>query len=389
MPSAKPPVESSHEGHRERLRKRFLDQPDSLTQPERLELLLTYAIPRRDLSPLAAGLLDRFETIQAICAADYSELLNFPGLGETSAAFFKILESLSMSKTSNQQLPIFEPDPGDPEANEPQPAKNRGMRVFANDEVANSLSLLPEAASVSTLQEFKTYLESHLPYNSQETRHRRANYFIDRYFPSGSLNTQLHVFLSHDPSQASLQAAIFYHILKSEPAAAKVAEEYIYPALPIGQVEREEMREFIRSFLPEASDSSMKNMLRSVFYTYTMLGVASASGEKLRIRLHSGTFEAFAYVFLAEFPQPGIYTFDVLYQGPTHRWLLWDKDWIRRQLYRMRDLEVISKISEVDLIQQFTLELNQRDALQKIYSAAAENPGMLRDDPGESSYTTP
>jgi DNA repair protein RadC len=387
MPSEKLPVESLHEGHRERLRKRFLAQPDSLTQLELLELLLTYAIPRRDVAPLATALLDHFGTIQSLCSANYSDLLSFPGIGETSATFFKILEPLSMSNTSNQQLPLFDPDMSNPTSSDTRLANTRVMRVFANDEVANSLNLLPEAASVSTLQEFKTYLESHLPYNSQETRHRRANYFIDRYFPLGRLDTPLRVFLSNHPSPESLQAVIFYHILKSEPAAAKVADEYIYPALPIGQVDREAMREFIRTFLPEASDSSMKNMLRSIFYTYSMLGVASVNGRRLRIRLHSGMFEAFAYILLAEFPLQGVYMFDALFKGPAHHWLLWDKDWIRRQLYRLRDIGVISKISEVDLIQQFNLEFNQREALQMIYKIAGENPGMIRDEPGEDSYT--
>jgi methionine aminopeptidase len=48
-------------GHRDRLRQRFLrDGPDALPDYELLELLLTFAIPRIDVKPLAKQLIARF-----------------------------------------------------------------------------------------------------------------------------------------------------------------------------------------------------------------------------------------------------------------------------------------------------------------------------------------
>lgn len=46
-------------GHRERLRMRFLENPDSLSNYECLELLLGYAVPRGDTKPLAKTMLDK------------------------------------------------------------------------------------------------------------------------------------------------------------------------------------------------------------------------------------------------------------------------------------------------------------------------------------------
>lgn len=48
-----------YHGHRNRLRKRFLEKPDSLTHYECLELLLGYAFPRGDTKPIAKALLER------------------------------------------------------------------------------------------------------------------------------------------------------------------------------------------------------------------------------------------------------------------------------------------------------------------------------------------
>ena len=49
-----------HVGHRDRLRARFLNAPDSLPDYELLELLLFMAIPRKDVKPIAKKLIDRF-----------------------------------------------------------------------------------------------------------------------------------------------------------------------------------------------------------------------------------------------------------------------------------------------------------------------------------------
>lgn len=43
----------SHEGHRERLRQRYIDASlDAFADHEVIELLLTYSIPRRDVNEL-------------------------------------------------------------------------------------------------------------------------------------------------------------------------------------------------------------------------------------------------------------------------------------------------------------------------------------------------
>ncbi len=378
-----------HEGHRERLRKRFLEQPGTLTQQEQLELLLTYAIPRRDVAPIACELLDRYGTIQKLCAEEITELQAIPGLGEASVALLKLLASLSMTPPSLEQLPLFEPDPGAGPVTGPRFRKKREMRVFANDEAVNSLTFVPKVTEVRSYHQFREILESQLPYNSAETRRRRANYILERFFPAETLDTPLRVFLSHTPSTESLQAALFYHILRSEPAAKKVAEEYLYPALPTGYIEREGLREFLLTFLPQASISSLSNMLRSIFYTYSKLGVASMNGDKLRLRLHTGQLDALVYILTSEFRDAGIYTFEALFQGPAHRWLLWDKEWIQRQLYRLRDINLISKISQIDTLQQVTIAVDQGSALAQFYQSVAQDPGLLRDDPREAAYITP
>ncbi len=373
-----------HEGHRERLRKRFLTFADQVSEIDLLELILMYSIPRRDVAPLAGKLLQHFGSIDAVLSAPIEELAAFPGVGESTTTLFRIIAAVKMKKSIIQQPTLFT---NNEVSNQDVEPVSRAMRVFANDEIANSLLLLPKAPSFTNLEEYKDYLISNLPYNSEETRRRRANYIVDRFYSTGKFKSPLTLFLSHEPQDNVLKPIVFYHILKSEPIAIKVAEELVYPLLPIGRTNRDQVKDFVLKYLPEASDSSLKNMLRAIFYSYNLLGIGNVAGETIRFQLRPGEFEPFLYVFTSEFSEPGIYTFDQLYQGPLHRWLLWDREWLRRQLYNLRDLGIISKISEIDNVKQFTVSLDQTAALQEYFSKSKDKALFLREKPEDFSDT--
>lgn len=68
-------------GHRQRLRARFLSEENrSLTEETLTELLLTFAIPQRDVRPLAISLLERFGDLQAVLTADPEMLRQIGGI---------------------------------------------------------------------------------------------------------------------------------------------------------------------------------------------------------------------------------------------------------------------------------------------------------------------
>jgi DNA repair protein RadC len=387
------------EGHRERLRQKFKEHSHLLTDTERLELLLMYAIPRKDVAPLAEALIARFGSVHAVVAAAADRLAEVPGIGASTAAFFQLLNGIlvdapaaktemspAMQNTPSPQLNLFElaPEPEKPgSANQsphrPAATKTRHMRVFANDEIANSLAFLPRADSFQSLEDFKRYLYEKLPYNASETRMRRAHNILERLYPEGQIRTPLTYFASRCSSKADLQPVIFYHILKAEPLAAKAADEFIWPALPIGRIERAQMREFILRYRPDAGESSQNNMLRALFSTYDLLGIGSANKTILRFQLHKGTLESFLYILTSEFNQPGINSFEALYSGPMHRWLLWDREWMRMQLYNLQDFSILSKVSEIDTVRQFTLAVDQPTALRLFFEHPERRQKAIRE----------
>ena len=83
---------SVHAGHRERLRKLFMDVDESsLSDQQIFELLLFYAIPRADTNVTAHNLLNTFGSISGILNARFDHLKNVEGIGDISAILIKLI----------------------------------------------------------------------------------------------------------------------------------------------------------------------------------------------------------------------------------------------------------------------------------------------------------
>ena len=72
-----------HDGHRERVKEQFaVYGGESMTDIQYFEMLLFYAIPRRDTNELAHALLERFGSLRAVLDADPAELRSVKGIGD-------------------------------------------------------------------------------------------------------------------------------------------------------------------------------------------------------------------------------------------------------------------------------------------------------------------
>lgn len=80
------------EGHRDRLRKRFLAEDLEKFEPHNaLEILLFYALPRIDTNMIAHRLIDRFGSFSAVLDAPCDEIASVEGVGENAAVFIKLI----------------------------------------------------------------------------------------------------------------------------------------------------------------------------------------------------------------------------------------------------------------------------------------------------------
>ena len=85
-----------HAGHRDRLKERmFREGLQGFSPHEVLELLLCFAIPQRDVNPLAHALLATFGSLSAVLEADVQALQECPGVGRNAAALLTMMPQLA------------------------------------------------------------------------------------------------------------------------------------------------------------------------------------------------------------------------------------------------------------------------------------------------------
>ena len=101
-----------HNGHRERLRQKFLD--GNLADYELLELLLSFVIPRRDVRPLARGMMKQFGGLYPIITAPIEKLMEYRGIGRNTAIFIKSIHKIMLAgyKCELAQQQVFHNERG-------------------------------------------------------------------------------------------------------------------------------------------------------------------------------------------------------------------------------------------------------------------------------------
>jgi DNA repair protein RadC len=93
-----------HEGHRERMKNRFLNEGlDHFSQHQVLELLLFYTIPRRDTNPLAHRLIKRYSSLVGVLEADFEDLIKVEGVSRNTALFLSLIPSLCRRYLTDKQ----------------------------------------------------------------------------------------------------------------------------------------------------------------------------------------------------------------------------------------------------------------------------------------------
>lgn len=86
---------SVHEGHRERIKETFDAYGlDCFNDINALELLLFYAIPRRDTNPIAHALMQKFGSLDEIFSASEQELMDVPGVGKNAATLIRLIPAM-------------------------------------------------------------------------------------------------------------------------------------------------------------------------------------------------------------------------------------------------------------------------------------------------------
>lgn len=98
-----------HEGHRQRMFGHLMNGADGLQDHELLEILLFYAIPRKNTNPIAHSLISAFGSLEGVLNASFEKLLEVDGIGEATATYLTALSTLCerMAKQEKKAPKVF------------------------------------------------------------------------------------------------------------------------------------------------------------------------------------------------------------------------------------------------------------------------------------------
>ncbi|ALE03770.1 RadC family protein [Bartonella ancashensis] len=110
IPKKKSKIIQHYQGHRNRLRKRYLSTKGSAIEDyEYLELLLFRTIPRANTKPLAKNLIEYFGSLADVLGADIHRLQEVQGCGSATAIDLKIISDVAarIARTQLSKRDIF------------------------------------------------------------------------------------------------------------------------------------------------------------------------------------------------------------------------------------------------------------------------------------------
>ena len=382
--------DTGNKGHRQRLRDRFADGEESSRSEEALlELLLTYAIPQKDVQPLAAHLLSEYGSLSSLLETPIGTLCQSDGIKENSAVLLKLVDWIRWyhgpkrtgKDTLNPptQTTLFETI--FPEAEQaysavaehrPDKAVRRyGTGMFGKAMLKEAIEILPRLPDSESLDEIHSFLRAELHFSAEQTRQRNANYITRRMFPEGYADASLRSFAKAFANTQELRDVCFYRFLLSEPLEVEIIEDLVIPNLGTGRLGRERIRERLSDEFPESK--SIVDCGQAIVDALTAGGIAKADRAKISFAYREIPITSFAFVLHSEFPEPGMYDIRKLDENRMIRAMLWNPERLLHALYELRNRGLISKVSEIDSVRQFTTKYTLAEAVGQIVSGGKDH----------------
>ena len=368
------------------MRDRFTsDEKGSHSEETLLELLLTYAIPQKDVQPLAIRLLSEYGSLSSVLEAPMEKLCRSDGIKEHSAVLLKLVdwirqhygpkgsskekvkpltqstlfEGISPNKTAQSASGVVEP-------RREKIMPRRGTLKFSNAVLKEAIQILPSLPDSESLDNIRSFLRAKLHFSGEQTRQRYANYITRRMFPEGYADSPLRSFAKAFPNAQELRDACFYRFLKAEPLEVEIIEDLIIPNLGSGRLSRELIRKHLEEKFPESR--SIVDCGKAIVDALNAAGIAKADRMKISFTYREIPLASFAFVLHSEFPEPDMYDIRKLDENRFIRAMLWNPEQLLHALYELRNQKLISKVSEIDNIRQFTTKYTLAGVVEQIIS---------------------
>jgi DNA repair protein RadC len=370
-------------GHRQRLRDNFAACADSSRQEAALlELLLMYAIPQKDVQPLAQRLIEQFGDLSGVLNADLESLSGCQEVKAYTATLLRLVDWIrkhypdkKKEEKSEGHQDLFQPVlfemPAKLEEKQvkesiPKPAiKGYGSGLFAKAVLKEAIEILPILPDTESLEEVKDFLRANLHFSAEQTRNRYTTYITRRMFPQGYVDKELRLFAKKYAGQQDIKDVCFYRFCKMETSMLGIVDELLLRSIGSGCLERCLLKEYIVQHYPSLQ-KSVGDCAKAIVEALVAGGIVRADKSKLTFSYRRVLIPSLAFILHSEFPEPGMYDIAKIEQNPFIRVMLWQPDQIMPALFELRNLGLLSKISEIDSVRQFTTKLTLRQITERM-----------------------
>lgn len=240
----------------------------------------------------------------------------------------------------------------------------RGIEIFGKAVLKEAIQILPKMPLTSSMTEMTEFLNNNLPFNSAQTRARRGRYVKFNMFPEHEIDMSLLIFARNYPNSRELQDVCFYQFCRAQALMLDFIENVILDRMGNGFISREMITNYLRLRFPDSK--AIGDGTAAI--CEALLGAEIANKKKNNIYFTYRTIPlmAFAFVLHSEFSSPGMYDIRKFEENRLIRAMLWNPEQLLPSLYELRNQGLISKISEIDNVRQFTTKLRLEELVARI-----------------------
>lgn len=373
-------------GHRRNLRSKFINQNNEVFTDEHiLELLLTYAIPQKDVYPLACELVKTFGGLQGVLSADMALLTKQTGIKEYSSVLIKLVDWIRTQYPATNATNIYaiaesnyiadtEEISKTPHKQEKsvgkQPKKRSGTGLFGKAMMGETIKMLPMLPDTDSIVEIKEFLKANLPFNSEQTRYRNTLYIVQRMFPYGIADKALRLFARHFAGTQELKDVCYYRFCKVEALMEQITENVLLPVIANGAIKRNTLTDYLQDQYPQSK--SVKDCVNAITEAWSAAGIARCTKNSISFTYRRINPAAFAFILYSEFPDPGLYDIGLLERSSAVNLMLWEPEGILPALYELRNQGLLSKVSQIDSVRQFTTQYNLEQVVLKLIAGEGD-----------------
>ena len=233
--------------------------------------------------------------------------------------------------------------------------------MFTNSVLKEAISLLPILPESESLDDIRHFLRGKLHFNAEQTRQRYADYITRRMFPNGYADLPMRSYAKTFRETQEFRDVCFYRFLKAEPLEVEVVNEILIPNIGKGGLDRKIIRHYLDERFP--SSRSVRFCTTAVLNTLSAAGIAKYDRRKVTFGYRDIPLAAYAFILHSEFSERGMYDISKLEASPVIRAMLWKPSKIIPLLYELRNRGIISKVSEIDNMRQFTTKWTLKEVV--------------------------